>query len=94
MSRRLQVAVHCAIDARNTTGESPLWAAREGALYWVDIPEGVIRCWHPETGAIGEREVFVQMQPEWGRPDRTPQAGGVFVLEPGVAGAPAAFYQG
>ena len=25
---------------------------------------------------------------------RTPQAGGVFMLEPGVAGAPAALYQG
>jgi hypothetical protein len=25
---------------------------------------------------------------------RTPQAGSVFMLEPGVAGAPAAYYQG
>ncbi len=50
MSRRLQVAVHCAIDARNTTGESPLWSAREAALYWVDIPDGVIHYWQPEIG--------------------------------------------
>jgi sugar lactone lactonase YvrE len=27
------------IGTRNTLGESPAWAAREGALYWVDIPE-------------------------------------------------------
>ncbi len=26
-------------DIRNTLGESPAWAAREQALYWVDIPE-------------------------------------------------------
>jgi sugar lactone lactonase YvrE len=51
MSRRLQVAVHCAIDVRNTIGESPLWSAREAALYWVDIPDGLIHCWQPETGA-------------------------------------------
>lgn len=50
MSQELQLAVHCAVDARNTTGESPLWSAREAALYWVDIPEGVIFRWHPETG--------------------------------------------
>ena len=50
MSQRLPIAVHCAIDARNTTGESPLWSAREAALYWVDIPDGVIHCWQPETG--------------------------------------------
>jgi len=116
----------------------------------------------PETGAIGPREVFVSMLPEWGRPDggatdeegcywscgvsagrlnrfspagdlieyvelpvthptmpcfggpdgstlfvtslrenlsaedlaRTPQAGGVFMLQPGVAGAPGALYKG
>jgi sugar lactone lactonase YvrE len=27
------------IGTRNTLGESPAWAAREQALYWVDIPE-------------------------------------------------------
>ncbi len=26
-------------EIRNTLGESPAWAAREQALYWVDIPE-------------------------------------------------------
>ncbi len=40
-------------DIRNTLGESPAWAAREQALYWVDIPEkrllrlknGVVKSW-------------------------------------------------
>lgn len=26
------------LDARNATGECPVWSARENALYWVDIP--------------------------------------------------------
>ena len=50
MARRLNVAVECVVDARNTTGESPLWSARDAALYWVDIPDGWIHRWHPATG--------------------------------------------
>ena len=50
MSQRLNLAVECVVDARNTTGESPLWSAREAALYWVDIPRGLVERWHPETG--------------------------------------------
>src|SRR5206468_1553670 len=50
MSTRLNVAVECVVDARNTTGESPLWSERDAALYWVDIPEGRIFRWQPETG--------------------------------------------
>jgi sugar lactone lactonase YvrE len=50
MSRRLNIAVECVVDARNTTGESPVWSAREEALYWVDIPEGLIFRWRPESG--------------------------------------------
>ena len=135
MSRRLQLAVHCAIDARNTTGESPLWSARDAAPYWVDIPDGVIHCRQPATGerrlwrlpaavgSIGLRESeglvvalrtgFHLFDPCFGGPAgrtmdvtlhredhsveelaRSPHAGGVFMLEPGVAGAPAACYQG
>ena len=52
MSKRLNVAVECVVDARNTTGESPLWSAREAALYWVDIPEGQIHRWRPATGEL------------------------------------------
>src|SRR5207249_2327089 len=50
MSKRLNVGVTCVIDCRNTTGESPIWSAREQALYWVDIPECRIFRWRPETG--------------------------------------------
>ncbi|MFJ5299348.1 SMP-30/gluconolactonase/LRE family protein [Pseudomonas sp. NPDC088368] len=28
------------LDARNATGECPVWSARDNALYWVDIPAG------------------------------------------------------
>jgi sugar lactone lactonase YvrE len=50
MSTRLNVAVECVVDARNTTGESPLWSARDAALYWVDIPAGQILRWLPTNG--------------------------------------------
>jgi sugar lactone lactonase YvrE len=50
MSKRSNVPVECVVDARNTTGESPLWSAREAALYWVDIPDGSIYRWRPATG--------------------------------------------
>jgi sugar lactone lactonase YvrE len=50
VNRRLNLAVECVVDARNTTGESPLWSAREAALYWVDIPAGLIQRWRPDTG--------------------------------------------
>jgi sugar lactone lactonase YvrE len=50
MARRLNLAVECVVDARNTTGESPVWSAREAALYWVDIPDGWIHRWQPATG--------------------------------------------
>lgn len=33
------------IDARNTTGESPVWQPQENALYWVDIPAGRLHRW-------------------------------------------------
>jgi L-arabinonolactonase len=30
------------LAASNQLGESPIWSAAEGALYWVDIPKGLI----------------------------------------------------
>ena len=33
------------VDARNATGESPVWQAEENALYWVDIPAGRLHRW-------------------------------------------------
>jgi sugar lactone lactonase YvrE len=51
----LSLPVECVVDARNTTGESPLWSARDAALYWVDIPAGQIYCWLPTSG---ERQMW------------------------------------
>ncbi|MEG0112697.1 MAG: SMP-30/gluconolactonase/LRE family protein, partial [Comamonas sp.] len=39
------------LDARNATGESPVWRAQEAALYWADIPRGLLQCWQPGQGA-------------------------------------------
>lgn len=33
-------------DARNATGESPVWNVQEQALYWVDIPAGRLYRWN------------------------------------------------
>ncbi|HVE48494.1 MAG TPA: SMP-30/gluconolactonase/LRE family protein [Casimicrobiaceae bacterium] len=51
MSTRLDVDVECVIDARNTTGESPVWSQQEQALYWVDIQAGRVHRWRPSTQA-------------------------------------------
>ena len=37
-------------DARNATGESPVWHGAEQALYWVDIPARMLCRWTPATG--------------------------------------------
>ena len=57
MARRLDVDVECVIDARNTVGESPVWSARESALYWVDILEARIYRWEPASGARRDWQV-------------------------------------
>ncbi len=38
------------LDARNGTGESPVWHAAEQALYWVDIPARALHRWHATEG--------------------------------------------
>lgn len=40
------------LDARNSVGESPVWRAGEGALYWVDIPARRLLRWHAGSGAV------------------------------------------
>ena len=40
------------LDARNATGESPVWQAAEQALYWVDIPARELCRWSPATGQL------------------------------------------
>lgn len=37
-------------DARNATGESPVWHAAEQALYWADIPARTLNRWHASEG--------------------------------------------
>jgi L-arabinonolactonase len=46
------------IDARNRTGETPVWSAAEQTLYWVDChgPPQVQR-WHPASGKIERWEM-------------------------------------
>ncbi|CAG8871102.1 6-deoxy-6-sulfogluconolactonase [Pseudomonas fluorescens] len=39
------------VDARNATGESPVWHPTEQALYWVDIPERQLHRWRAADGA-------------------------------------------
>lgn len=39
------------VDARNATGECPVWHVAEQALYWVDIPAKRLHRWTP-TGAL------------------------------------------
>ncbi|MFP3996803.1 SMP-30/gluconolactonase/LRE family protein [Pseudomonas capeferrum] len=36
------------VDARNGTGESPVWHPTEQALYWVDIPARQLNRWQPD----------------------------------------------
>ena len=38
------------LDARNGTGESPVWHGAEQSLYWVDIPARKLWCWTLATG--------------------------------------------
>ena len=38
------------LDARNGTGESPVWHGAGQALYWVDIPARKLCRWTPSTG--------------------------------------------
>ena len=39
------------VDARNGTGESPVWHAGEQALYWADIPARQLHRWSAADGA-------------------------------------------
>lgn len=42
--------VHCLWEARAALGEGPLWHARHGRLYWVDILQGHLHALHPTSG--------------------------------------------
>ena len=38
------------VDSRCATGENPLWHPKESALYWVDIPPGLLYRYDPASG--------------------------------------------
>lgn len=38
--------------AEDGVGESPVWRAEEGKLYWVDIPGRRVRAWHAASGRL------------------------------------------
>lgn len=68
------------IDARNGTGESPVWHAAEQALYWVDIPARMLHRWDASSGAFAQ----------WSAPEMLaciaahPQGGWIAGMESGV----------
>jgi sugar lactone lactonase YvrE len=38
------------LDARAIVGESPVWDAVRGVLWWVDIPRGIVHSFNPKSG--------------------------------------------
>ena len=38
------------VDARAVVGEGPTWSPQTGALFWVDIPQGNVHRFYPDTG--------------------------------------------
>ena len=47
-------SVRCVADVRAILGEGPVWDARDGGLYWVDIEGRRVFCFQPETEAMRE----------------------------------------
>lgn len=45
--------MECIADVGATLGEGPVWVAREGALYWVDIPDRRLFRW-TEAGGVND----------------------------------------
>lgn len=41
----MAVTAELVLDARCATGESPVWRGAESALYWADIPAGLLHRW-------------------------------------------------
>ncbi|BEP67861.1 MULTISPECIES: SMP-30/gluconolactonase/LRE family protein [unclassified Variovorax] len=58
------------LDARNGTGESPVWLAAQQALYWVDIPARTLNRWHAGEGHAQWRadEMIACIAPRADRP--------------------------
>lgn len=47
----MTTGIECVLNAKALLGESPVWSARESALYWVDIRGSAIHRLDPATGA-------------------------------------------
>ncbi|HEU4459525.1 MAG TPA: SMP-30/gluconolactonase/LRE family protein [Methylibium sp.] len=47
---RLDAEARCVVDARCALGESPVWSADEGALYWADIDGYALHRWRAADG--------------------------------------------
>ena len=52
------------LDARNATGESPVWHAAEQALYWVDIPAGRLHRWQLAGGQTQSWQADARARPD------------------------------
>ena len=77
------------LDARNATGESPVWSMAEQALYWVDIEAPALRRWSMADGqltswAAPERIACVALHANGGL--IAGMETGVFHVRPGAAG--------
>lgn len=56
--RKFSPEIRRAVDARNHTGETPVWSVEEQALYWIDChgPPRIQR-WDPATGQVSQWEM-------------------------------------
>lgn len=52
--------ITCVAQTRSTIGEGAVWDDRQGVLWWVDIPAGLIYAYDPATGQNTEYD--------WGEP--------------------------
>jgi len=82
------------LDARCGTGESPVWVAREQALYWVDIPGRALHRWSPAAGHaqwLGD-EMLACIAPRATQPGIwiAGMESGLFAIEPQAGGRLAA----
>ena len=50
MGAAMSAQAELVLDARNGTGESPVWSVAEQSLYWVDIPARQLCRWNAAAG--------------------------------------------
>jgi L-arabinonolactonase len=46
----MAIAIDRIGDTKDRLGESPVWSAREGCLYWIDSLAGLLHRLHPDSG--------------------------------------------